>query len=146
MDKMMKIKMLLPVILFGLVGCTSVRVTPLAKTEAINRICIQKNDAVKVSDLLPVVQQRLTYNHIQSVVFSGNRPDNCPYIMNYTARRTWDVVPYLSSAEFTINRDGVMIASAEFHLRAGGGLSLMKWRGTDYKINPVIDRLVGAAD
>lgn len=142
----MKINVLLPMIALGLVGCTSVKVTPLAKTEAISRICIQKNEAVKVSDLLPVVQQRLTYNHIQSVVFSGTRPDNCTYIMNYTARRTWDVVPYLSSAEFTINREGVIIASAEFHLRAGGGLSLMKWRGTDYKINPVIDRLVGAAD
>lgn len=139
----MKIKMFLPILAVGLVGCTSVKVTPLSKTEAISHICIQQNDAVKVSDLLPVVQQRLSYHHISSVVFSSSLPDNCRYIMNYTARRTWDVVPYLSSADFTINREGVVIASANFHLRAGGGLSLMKWRGTEYKINPVIDRLVG---
>ena len=142
----MKIKMLLPAIAVGLVGCTSVKVTPLSKTEAINHLCIQQNDAVKVSDLLPVVQQRLSYHHISSVVFSQSLPDNCRYIMNYTARRIWDVVPYLSSADFTINRDGVIIASANFHLRAGGGLSLMKWRGTEYKINPVIDRLVGSSE
>lgn len=143
----MKIKMLMSAIaVVGLVGCTSVKVTPLSKTEAINHICIQQNDAVKVSDLLPVVQQRLNYHHISSVVFANSRPDNCRYIMNYTARRTWDVVPYLSSADFTINRDGVIIASANFHLRAGGGLSLMKWRGTEYKINPVIDRLVGSSE
>ncbi|MGP3593163.1 Sbal_3080 family lipoprotein [Vagococcus sp. WN89Y] len=140
----MKIKALLPVFAVGLVGCTSVKVAPLPKTEAINRICIQKNDAVKVSDLLPVVQQRLKYHNIESVVFTDTRPENCPWIMNYTARRTWDVVPYLSFAEFTVNRDGVQVASAHFHLRAGGGLSLMKWRGTAYKINPVIDRLVGS--
>ena len=139
----MKKVILLPMIVLGLAGCTSVKVTPLPKTELIDRICIQKNDAVKVSDLLSVVQQRLQYHQIRSEVFSAERPDNCHYIMNYTAYRTWDVVPYLSSADFTINRDGVMIASANFHLRAGGGLSLMKWRGTEYKINPVIDRLVG---
>ncbi|MBM3073743.1 hypothetical protein HV346_07135 [Enterobacter sp. RHBSTW-00994] len=139
----MKKIILLPMFAIGLVGCTSVKVNPLPKTELIDRICIQRNDAVKVSDLLPVVQQRLQYHHINSEVFSTEKPENCRYIMNYTAYRTWDVVPYLSSADFTINREGVMVASANFHLRAGGGLSLMKWRGTEYKINPVIDRLVG---
>lgn len=140
----MKIKVFLPVLAVGLVGCTSVKVVPLARTEAINRICIQKNNAVRVSDLLPVVQRRLEYHHIESVVFTDSLPENCTYIMNYTARRTWDVVPYLSFAEFSVNRSGVLIASAHFHLRAGGGLSLMKWRGTEYKINPVIDQLVGS--
>lgn len=144
MIRAMKKIILLPMVALGLTGCTSVQVSPLPKTELIDRICIQKNDAVKVSDLLPVVQQRLQYHRISSEVFSTEKPNNCRYVMNYTARRTWDVVPYLSSADFTINRDGVMVASANYHLRAGGGFSLMKWRGTEYKINPVIDSLVGA--
>lgn len=139
----MKKIIVVPMIAFGLVGCTSVKVSPLPKTELIDRICIQRNDAVKVTDLLPVVQQRLQYHKISSEIFSGEKPDNCRYVMNYTAFRNWDVVPYLTSADFTINREGVMVASANYHLRMGGGFSLMKWRGTEYKINPVIDSLVG---
>jgi len=32
--------------------------------------------------------------------------------------------------------------TAEYHLRGGGGLSLMKWQSTKSKIDPVIDELL----
>lgn len=59
----------------------------------------------------------------------------------YTALRSWDFKPYLSHAELRLWHDGTQIGFAEYHLNGGGGFDLGKWRGTNAKMDPVIDKL-----
>jgi hypothetical protein len=69
-------------------------------------------------------------------------PEHCDAILTYTARRSWDFVTYLSHAEIWLELDGLTVGYAKYHLRAKGGFSLLKWRGTRSKIDPVLDELL----
>jgi hypothetical protein len=68
-------------------------------------------------------------------------PSHFEFILTYTARRSWDLAPYLSQAEIWIERDGRQVGHGEFHLRAKGGYSFYKFQGTKKKIDPMIDQL-----
>ncbi|WP_036986198.1 Sbal_3080 family lipoprotein [Pseudomonas sp. URMO17WK12:I4] len=131
----------LSVLALGLAACTSIRVTPLQS--APTTMCIEENPKVMVSDFVPVLQQGFARHGITTQLYSAIPEDRCPYVVKYTARRTWDMAPYLSSAELTIlGPRRQTVASANYHLRGKGGLSLMKWQGTKSKMDPVIDELL----
>jgi len=125
-----------------LVACTSVQVRPVAAGTKIDRICIQMNRQVKVDDLVMVLRRHIDAHGIESRVFDGDVPSDCRYVLSYTALRSWDLSPYLSKAEFWLDRDGKGVAHAEYHLRGRGGLDLTKWKGTEAKVGPVIDRML----
>ncbi len=137
----MKKLMLIPILL-TLMSCTSVKVESLSKDSSIKQVCIENNPKVKVSDFTDVVREGLSNKGIRSVTFSGKKPTNCDAILTYTALRSWDFKPYLSHAELRIWKDGLIIASAEYHLNGGGGLSFSKWGSTREKILPVMDELL----
>ncbi|WP_249910349.1 Sbal_3080 family lipoprotein [Pseudomonas fulva] len=125
----------------GLTACTSVRITPLQS--APTTMCIEENPKVMVSDFVPVLQQGFARHGITTQPYATIPWDQCPYVVRYTARRSWDMAPYLSSAELTVlgpRRE--TLATAAYHLRGKGGLSLMKWQGTKSKMDPVIDQLL----
>ncbi|WP_416638534.1 Sbal_3080 family lipoprotein [Pseudomonas sp. OHS18] len=125
----------------SLSACTSVRVTPLQS--APNTMCIEENPKVMVSDFVPVLQQGFARHGIKTQPYATIPWDQCPYVVRYTARRSWDMAPYLSSAELTIlGPRRQTLATAAYHLRGKGGLSLMKWQGTKSKMDPVIDELL----
>ena len=63
-------------------------------------------------------------------------------LLTYTALRAWDFSPYLSRAELRLEKNGMKVAEAEYHLRGKGGYSLMKWEGTKSKMDPVIEQLL----
>jgi hypothetical protein len=105
-------------------------------------VCIQENPKVWVSDFLPVLREGFDRHGITTNVYSGTKPENCEYVLTYTALQSWDFVTYLSHAELWLERNGQQIASAEYHLVGKGGLSLMKWQGTKTKMDPVIDDLL----
>jgi hypothetical protein len=123
-------------------GCTAVSVKPVAAEQRIDHICIQENPRVQVADFVSVMQEGFKKHGISSQVVKGDAPAKCLFTSTYTARRSWDMAPYLSLAQIDIHRDGRPIASANYHLRAGGGLSLTKWANTRSKILPVIDELL----
>lgn len=125
-----------------LTACTSVSVQPVARESRLQQVCIQRNPKVEVSDFLMVLQAGFSRHNIKTRLFDGAKPDDCEYVLNYTARRTWDIVPYLSQAELTLTRNMEQVGYAQYHLRGRGGFSLMKWQGTASKIDPVIDRLL----
>lgn len=129
------------VLALGLAACTSVRVTPLQSAPTI--LCIEENPKVMVSDFLAVLQQGFARHGITTQPYATISWGQCPYVVRYTARRSWDMAPYLSSAELTVlgpRRE--TLATAAYHLRGKGGLSLMKWQGTKSKMDPVIDELL----
>jgi hypothetical protein len=123
-------------------GCTAVTVVPIGAEHKIQKIYIQDNPKVIVQDFVPVVRDGLSRHGIQSEVFCGPCPKDAEYVLTYTALRSWDMAPYLSHAEIRIEKGGIVIASAEYHLRGKGGFSLAKWAGTKSKIDPVIDELL----
>lgn len=125
-------------------GCTATQVTPLQA--AADHMCIEENPKVQVSDFVPVLQEGFARHGIQTQVHSRIPWADCPYVVTYTARRSWDLAPYLSTAEITIlGPRRQTLAKANYHLRGKGGLSLMKWQGTKSKIDPVIDELLASA-
>ncbi|CAM3665453.1 Sbal_3080 family lipoprotein [Ectopseudomonas alcaliphila] len=143
---MSKLRITLPLLaaLTLLGGCTATRVTPL-KTAA-DQMCIEENPKVQVSDFVPVLQEGFARHGIQTQLYSKIPRADCPYVVTYTARRSWDMAPYLSTAEITIlGPRRQTLAKASYHLRGKGGLSLMKWQGTKSKIDPVIDELLANA-
>lgn len=124
-----------------LAGCTSVQVEPVAVRPDL--VCIQENPAVWVKDFLPAVRAGFARHGVPTETYA-QVPRQCPYVLEYTARQTWDMAPYLSVAELTIrDAGGRQVGQADYHLRGKGGLSLMKWQGTAAKLNPVIDQLLG---
>jgi hypothetical protein len=127
-------------------GCTSVRVKPVSADNRIDHICIQENPRVQVGDFVSVMQEGFQKHGITSQPFKENAPAQCSYTATYTARRKWDMAMYMADAQIDIQRDGRPIASANYHLKGGGGLSLNKWQGTREKILPVIDRLLAQVE
>lgn len=122
-------------------GCTAVQVSPL---HSINQhVCIEENPAVKIDDFVSVLQSGFARHGIQAVVYPNIRPGECSHIVTYTARRSWDVASYLSTAEIRVlDGERRQLASGTYRLRNKGGLSLMKWQGTEAKIGPVIDEML----
>lgn len=124
-----------------LTGCTAVQVTPLQSVA--EDVCIEENSKVLVDDFVSVLQDGFARHGISTQVHRNIARGQCSHIVTYTARRSWDGVPYLSSAEIKVlDPQRRTLASADYHLRGKGGLSLMKWQGTKTKMDPVIDQLL----
>ncbi len=136
-------KPLLAITLVALAGCTAVSVEPLA--EKPQHMCIKRNPKVIIEDFVPVLQAGLRRHGIESTLYDSV-PLSCSQIMEYTARRSWDMAPYLSTADLLIrDRQDRRLAKAHYHLRAKGGFSLLKWASVESKMNPVIDQLLARA-
>ena len=123
-------------------ACTSTIVRPVEPHPSLSYVCIRENPRVLVHNFVPVVRDALSRHGIRSEVFAGETPSHCSVILTYTALRRWDLGSYLSHAEVRLERDGLQIGYAEYHLRGGGGFSLFKWRGTRTKMDPVLDDLL----
>lgn len=127
---------------FTLGGCTAVEVRPLSSSLEIKHLYIRDNPKVIVTDFVDVMRDGFARHGIASEVIPADQPAPGKYVVTYTALRSWDFAPYLSVAAIRIEKDGVQIASADYHLRGKGGYSLMKWQGTKAKMDPVIDQLL----
>jgi hypothetical protein len=133
-----------PICAFLLTACTAIDVRPVSASENLREVYIERNPAVKVDDFVDVMREGFSRHGIATHVFTGAPKPEFEFILTYTARRKWDLGSYLSHAEVRLERRGEIIASAEYHLRGGGGLSLMKWKGTKAKMDPVLDRFLEA--
>lgn len=115
----------------------------------IDQVCIERNSTVEVSDFLDVIVAGLRRHGIDSRVFDVS-PAPCPYRLTYDASRRWDFKAFLSDASILLLRDREIIGRAEFHWPAGvfgaGGPNPEKWRGTAFKIDPILDQMLGELD
>jgi hypothetical protein len=125
-------------------GCTSIRINPIPANTDIRHICIQDNPRVKVDDFKATLREGFESHGISTEVFSQSLQESCEYSATYTALRSWDIVPYLSSATIEIFRKGrsIPIASANYHLKGRGGVAPVKFSGTRSKILPLFDKLL----
>ena len=121
-------------------ACTSIDVKPVDPSLNVKHVCIQENPKVTVEGFVPMLEEGFARHGISTQVISPRR--TCEYVLTYTALRSFDLAVYLSHAELHLLRNGREIANAEFHLRAKGGFSLTKFKGTKSKMDPVIDQLL----
>lgn len=138
----MKLKALL-LVLLAASGCTSVNVKPVAKSAALQQVCIINNPKVIVSDFIPVLRDGFSRHGIATSIVEQSQSNTCDVTLTYTALRSWDFKPYLSHAELRLWRAGNQIGSAIYHLKGGGGFALNKWASTKTKMDPVVDQLLG---
>ena len=130
-----------------LAGCTSVEVRSVdAGPHSIDHVCIKENPRVKMADFIYTMEDIFSEHGISSEVFDGTPPNDCEYVVTYTTRQSWDVVPNLSYAEVKIREDRQTVASAKYQHNGGSmSLSPMKWAETRDKMQPVIDEMLGGA-
>jgi hypothetical protein len=125
-----------------LTACTSVEVRPVSTQEPIKSVLIEENPKVWRSDFVEVLMAGFNRHGIESKVIQPGTPVGNAYVVRYTARQRWDMAMYMSDATIWIYKNDREMAKAVYHLKGGGGLSLMKWQGTATKIDPVIDELL----
>lgn len=123
-----------------LAGCTSVTVTPLPAN--VRTVHIRTNPEVTVGDFVPVMTDGFHRHGIAVQTLPAGAAAGDYYVVDYTARRSWDVTTYLSQAEITVTHRGDRVGYAEYHLRGKGGMAVTKWAGVKSKIDPVMDELL----
>jgi hypothetical protein len=137
-------RLLSAITLLALAGCATTSVVPVTN-EPLTSVCIIHNPDVNVDDFVAVVQERFAYHGIKSrLVEASPAPAACPYTLDYTADRWWDLAPYMVDAKLFLKKNGEVIASGHFHIKAHGGFDVTKWKGTEAKLDPVIDEMLAA--
>lgn len=126
-------------------ACTAVNVRSVDQARhRPQHVCIQENSKVIIGDFLDVVRTHVERHGLTTEVYRTDRtPAQCEYTLTYTARQSWDFSPYLSVALIELRRGSELVSRGDYRLRGKGGLSLMKWQGTEAKIGPVIDEMFG---
>lgn len=124
----------------ALSGCNSMEVRPAPPSTQLGLVCIVHNPAVAVRDFVDVLQAGFVRHGLRTQVVRAEPGPECDASLTYTAERSWDFVPYLSLAEMRLWRRGVLIGSVYYRHR--NGMSLVKWSGTDSKMDPLIDQLL----
>jgi len=126
-------------------ACVSVRVdrVPADVLRGMQRVCIERNPRVLVSDFLPIVQDGFRRHGIETAVYDAPAPIDCQFVLTYTARQGWDIVNYVKYAQLTLRDRGDIVGQAEY--RHEGGFAASKFASTYTKISPLVDDLLGTA-
>lgn len=121
-------------------GCTAINVEPLPA--GVRTVHIRDNPRVTVPEFVDVMKDGFYRHGIAVQVLPAGASAGDFYVVDYTARRTWDVVTFLSEADITITHRGDRVGHAQYYLRGKGGFALTKYQDVDTKINPVMDELL----
>ncbi len=127
-------------------ACTSISVQPVDPALNVNHVCIQDNPQVIIDGFVEYLQDDFQRHDITTEVIGTQRPRHCEYVLSYTARRSWDITAYMSTASLNMTRNGRSIASVNYRLKGKGGLSLTKFQGTESKLDGMVDELLAGRD
>lgn len=128
-------------VVLAMTDCTSVSVRSVATGHDIKSVVIIDSPKVLVANFTDVLIDGFARHGIRAKVIPATVKPSGEYVVAYVAFRQWDMAPYLCDATIGIEKNWEIIATASYHLRGGGGLSLAKWNGTRSKIGPVMDEL-----
>lgn len=124
-------------------GCTAVQVRPVDTKLEIKHVCIEDGQQKCFDgEMMGVIRDGFERHGITTQIYTGNLPSECKYHLTYMCNQTWDMAMYMHHAELRLYRSQAQIGYAEYHLKGGGGFSLMKWESTKKKMDPVIDELL----
>ena len=128
--------------LFTVSACTSISVQPVDPDLQVRHVCIQDNPQVIIDGFVEYLQDDFQRHGITTEVIGTQRPRHCVYVLSYTARRSWDIATYMSTASVSLTRNGRSVASANYRLKGKGGMSLAKFKGTESKLDDIVDQLL----
>lgn len=128
------------IVILNIFGCTSVTVKPVSPKEKITSICIENNDTVIVDGFIMVLRDAISRHNISSKVVEKNTSKDCEYVLTYDANQGWDFVLYLRQADVHLEKNGMIVGSAEYHHY--GGFDFSKYASTKSKMDPVMDQLL----
>ncbi len=123
-------------------ACTSISVQPVDPALNVQHVCIQDNPQVIIDGFVEYLQDDFQRHGISTEVIGTQRPRNCEYVLSYTARRSWDITAYMSTAAISLTRNGRSIANVNWRLKGKGGMSLTKFKGTESKLDDIVDQLL----
>ncbi len=135
----------LPVIIV-VSACTSITAQSVDPALNVQHVCIQENKAVIIDDFVEYLQDDFARYGITTEVIGNQRPRHCEYVLSYTALRSWDITPYMSTADLTLTRGGQRVGSANYYLKGKGGFALTKFASTESKLDNVVDQLLANYD
>lgn len=127
-------------------ACTSISVQPVDPDLNVQHVCIQDNPQVIIDGFVEYLQDDFARYGITTEVIGTRRPRHCEFVLSYTARRSWDMTPYMSTADLTLTRNGYRIANANSSLQGKGGFALSKYASTESKLDNVVDQLLAGYD
>ncbi|MDI6741560.1 MAG: Sbal_3080 family lipoprotein [Smithella sp.] len=124
-------------------GCTTMTVRPVDKSLKVKHTCIKDGEQMCLDgQMIGVIRDGFDRHGVTTQIYSGDLPSDCENHLSYYCEVTWDLATYMKHAELRLYQGNAQIGYAEYHLRGGGGLSLMKWQSTKTKMDPVIDELL----
>lgn len=123
-------------------ACTSLAVHSVDPALNVQHVCIRDNPQVIIDGFIGYLQEDFQRHGITTEVIGGERPRQCEYVLSYTARRSWDLTPYMSTASVSLTRNGRGIANANYRLKGKGGMSLTKYKSTETKLDGIMDELL----
>lgn len=131
------------------IGCNTYDVRPLAYDPHLKYVAVVKNPDVKVGDFLDVMENNFGSRGIRVKYVEGSYEGSIgEYVVQYGAKRSWDITPYLADATVKIRKDGITVGRGHYH-HVGGSCSwdvFTKWRGTDWKMKDLYDELLRSYD
>ena len=124
-------------------GCANVTSggPKVALTEKPSDICIIRNAKVTYAQGLPSLQRAFQIRGIDTYVVDMQqecRPDN-HWQLDYSMRRSWDLVMYLRSVQLILRKDGTVVSEASYE---AGPLTLTKFGRADDRIDGVVKELL----
>lgn len=126
-------------------GCNSYKVRSLPYDKELKDVVVIKNQKVIVSDFLDVMIDEFNARSIKVRLAPLNyNPTPHEYVIQYDARQSWDLSPYLSDATIRVMKDNMTKANGKYH-HIGGSCSFdifTKWRGTEWKMKDIYDELL----
>jgi hypothetical protein len=133
-----KMKILLPlVVLVFLSACTSIDVNRIDGSQySVKSLCIEEN---KDTTVLKIIEDTASARGINTSIYREKLPIQCEYSLLYTTDYRWDLVSFLSDAQFFVKKNDTEIASAKYHHY--GGFDFSKFKDSESKLTPVLESL-----
>jgi len=123
-----------------LCACTITQtVDPVTQIDS-NEVCIIEDPAVR-EGFLPELEKVLRDKNatIRRLELSAKRSE-CPIVVTYTARWSWDLAMYMSYAEIVVYQDGTPAGKALYDATKGGG-RMDKFVDAEPKIRELVNEL-----
>lgn len=127
-----------------LCGCSSYRVFPIPYNPGFQTVSIEHNPRVMVSDFEPIMMEAFaSYGIKPRIVPYGYRPAQDEFLVTYSARRSFDFVPYLSWARLSVVQNSTLVGTGEYrHIGGSWSLAPSKFRSTKYKMSRLYNELL----
>lgn len=125
----------------ALSGCAiDTSVSPVAAHP--ESVCLVQNDQVLMSGFQRELASQIEAHGIQVDSVDKPVPQECRYVVKYTANWRWDMAMYLEYAQIDVFNEGRLAGRAVYDARSGK-LNMNKFGSTAEKIEPLVTKLFG---